>query len=183
MHMLAALWQLVVDLLGAADPGALHLRAQAASQLADLQFFREINSFLTGEINVFRDNLLGRTVSLIGGAVMALVTLWIMVQGYRIAVGRSRDSMMELVMRSMRAAIELSVSPARSSSVVVVYVVSWSGWFLTSIGYHRQWDTFHPGEGIQWLPAVLLTALLASILVFLIVRAVPGSSRVRSRVR
>ncbi|PRY58080.1 dolichyl-phosphate-mannose-protein mannosyltransferase [Knoellia remsis] len=37
----------------------------------------------------------------------------------------------------------------------VVYVVSWTGWFLTDRGYHRQWDTFNPGQGIQWLPPVL----------------------------
>ena len=47
------------------------------------------------------------------------------------------------------AAVQLVVTSA------VVYVVSWSGWFASSKGYHRQWDTFHPGEGIQWLPAVL----------------------------
>ena len=30
----------------------------------------------------------------------------------------------------------------------VVYVVSWSGWFASTNGYHRQWHTFHPGEGV-----------------------------------
>ncbi len=38
---------------------------------------------------------------------------------------------------------------------IVVYLASWTGWFVTSIGYHRQWHTFHPGEGAQWLPPVL----------------------------
>ncbi len=115
MHMIAALWQLVIEVLRAAAPGAMHLRVQAASQVADLLFFREINSFLTGEINVFRDNLLGRTVSLIGGAVMALVTLWIMVQGYRIAVGQSRDSMMELLARSLRVTLVVGVATAAAA--------------------------------------------------------------------
>ena len=44
---------------------------------------------------------------------------------------------------------------AMVGTTVVVYVLSWTGWFLTSNGYHRQWNTFHPGEGPQWLPAVL----------------------------
>ena len=44
---------------------------------------------------------------------------------------------------------------AMVGTAVVVYTLSWSGWFLTSIGYHRQWNTFHPGEGVQWLPPVL----------------------------
>ena len=44
---------------------------------------------------------------------------------------------------------------AMVGTAAVVYTASWSGWFLTSIGYHRQWHTFHPGEGVQWLPPVL----------------------------
>ncbi|MGB7819524.1 MAG: phospholipid carrier-dependent glycosyltransferase [Ornithinibacter sp.] len=37
----------------------------------------------------------------------------------------------------------------------VVYTVSWTGWFLSSNGYHRHWDVYNPGEGVQWLPPVL----------------------------
>ena len=44
---------------------------------------------------------------------------------------------------------------AMVGTAAVAYTLSWSGWFLTSIGYHRQWHTFHPGEGVQWLPPVL----------------------------
>ena len=87
----------------------------AANQLSDLLFFREINSFLTGEIDVFRDNLLGRTVSLLGGAVMAVVTLWILIEGYRIAVGHSRDSMMALVMRALRVTLIVGVATAAAA--------------------------------------------------------------------
>jgi type IV secretion system protein VirB6 len=87
----------------------------AANQLSDLLFFREINSFLTGEIDVFRDNLLGRTVSLLGGAVMAVVTLWILIEGYRIAVGHSRDSMMALVTRALRVTVIVGVATAAAA--------------------------------------------------------------------
>src|SRR6188472_4358289 len=90
--------------------GALPTMTVAANPLSDLLFFREINSFLTGEIDVFRDNLLGRTVSLLGGAVMAVVTLWIMIEGYRIAVGHSRDSMMVLVTRALRVTVIVGVA-------------------------------------------------------------------------
>ena len=44
---------------------------------------------------------------------------------------------------------------AMVGTAALVYTVSWSGWFLTSTGYHRQWHTYHPGEGVQWLPPVL----------------------------
>jgi type IV secretion system protein VirB6 len=87
----------------------------AANQLSDLLFFREINSFLTGEIDVFRNNLLGRTVSLLGGAVMAVVTLWILIEGYRIAVGHSRDSMMALVTRALRVTLIVGIATAAAA--------------------------------------------------------------------
>ena len=91
------------------------LHAQVASELSDLLFFREINRFLTGEIDVFRDNLLGRTVRFVGGAVMALMTLWIMLQGYRIALGRSQDSMIGLVTRSLRATLIVGIATAAAA--------------------------------------------------------------------
>jgi type IV secretion system protein VirB6 len=121
MQTLAALMQLVLEALRASGSTVIHLRVQAASQVGDLLFFREINSFLTGEIDVFRDNLLGRTVSLIGGAVMALVTLWIMVQGYRIAVGQSRDSLMDLVLRSLRVTLVVGLATTAAAGGGAMY--------------------------------------------------------------
>ncbi|NHA67612.1 dolichyl-phosphate-mannose--protein mannosyltransferase [Phycicoccus flavus] len=36
-----------------------------------------------------------------------------------------------------------------------VYLVSWTGWFLSDTGYNRQWAQDNPGEGVQWLPPAL----------------------------
>ncbi len=44
---------------------------------------------------------------------------------------------------------------AMVGTAFVTYAVSWTGWFVTQNGYHRRWHTFHPGEGITWLPPVL----------------------------
>lgn len=95
--------------------------AHAAVAVPDLLFFREINNFLTGEIEVFRNNLLGRTTSLIGGAALSLLTLWIMLQGYRIATGQSRDSMMALVTHSLRAALIVGLATAAAAGGGSVY--------------------------------------------------------------
>ena len=104
--LLQALQQVIGSLLraGLLD-GNWFLGAHVAAGVPDLLFFREINNFLTGEIEVFCNNLLGRTASLIGGAALSLLTLWIMLQGYRIVTGQSRDSMMALVTHSLRAAL------------------------------------------------------------------------------
>ena len=38
---------------------------------------------------------------------------------------------------------------------LVTYVITWSGWLVTSGGYDRHWAEQHPGEGVQWLPPAL----------------------------
>ena len=114
MHPVAVALHLLVGFLRA--PGAMGwFGLHVSTEVSDLLFFREINGYLTGEIDVFRDNLLGRTVSFIGAAVMALVTLWIMIQGYRIAVGQSRDSMMALVVHALRVVVIVGIATAAAA--------------------------------------------------------------------
>lgn len=78
--------------------------------LSELLFFREINSFLTHEIGVFQSNLFERVVNVLGVAAVSLLTLWIVIQGYRIVIGQSRDSMMALVTNSLRATLIVGVA-------------------------------------------------------------------------
>jgi type IV secretion system protein VirB6 len=73
------------------------------SDTSNLFFFREINEFLKGEIDEFGINLLGRTMSWVGSIALTLMTLWIMIQGYRIATRQSREPMMALVTNSLRS--------------------------------------------------------------------------------
>jgi type IV secretion system protein VirB6 len=80
------------------------------SDASNLFFFNEINQFLKEEIDEFGIRLLGRTMSWMGGIVLSLMTLWIMIQGYRIATGQSRDSMMALVTNSLRAVLIIGVA-------------------------------------------------------------------------
>jgi type IV secretion system protein VirB6 len=115
MDMLGLTVQLAGHLLEGLRPGAGFRSAHAAAGVSDLSFFREINGFLTGEIEVFRDNLLGRTASLLGATALSLMTLWIMIQGYRIAIGHSRDSMMGLVTNSLRAVLIVGVATAAAA--------------------------------------------------------------------
>jgi type IV secretion system protein VirB6 len=121
MDMLGVPLQLVGQLISGLRSGVGFPTAHAAAEVSDLLFFREINSFLTGEIEVFRDNLLGRTASLLGAAALSLLTLWIMIQGYRIAVGQSRDSMMGLVTHSLRAVLIVGLATAAAATGGSVY--------------------------------------------------------------
>lgn len=89
--------------------GSTLLRMMLGS-LSDLLFFREINSFLTHEIAVFQSNLFERVVNVLGVGAVSLLTIWIIIQGYRIVTGQSRESMMVLVTNSLRATLIVGIA-------------------------------------------------------------------------
>ncbi|TZF91483.1 type IV secretion system protein [Cognatilysobacter lacus] len=78
--------------------------------MGDFVFFRLILSYLREEIQKFGIELMGRAMSWVGMIALTLLTLWILVQGFRIVTGQSRDSMMALVMNSLKATLILSVA-------------------------------------------------------------------------
>lgn len=78
--------------------------------IAQWAFFKLIFEFLDEEVAVFRDNMLGETLSWVSGVSLILLAMWIMFQGYRIVTGQSRDSMMLLVTNSLRSVLILSVA-------------------------------------------------------------------------
>lgn len=95
----------IVTQLSGADNSLQTLKELTSSALgsSNLLFFKLINDFLDAEIREFGINLLGRTMAWVGSVALTLMTIWIMIQGYRIATGQSRDSMMALVTNSLRA--------------------------------------------------------------------------------
>ncbi|HEX7815547.1 type IV secretion system protein [Dyella sp.] len=81
-------------------------------------FFATINDFLRKEIDIFQWSLLQRITLMIGSAALILLTLWILIQGYRIVTGQSREPMMGLVVGALRGGliIGLATSMAAGSS-------------------------------------------------------------------
>ncbi|MCL1552851.1 type IV secretion system protein [Xanthomonas nasturtii] len=69
-------------------------------------------------MDIFQWTLLQRTSALIGIVSLTVLTLWVMVQGYRIVTGQSREAAMGLVVTALRAAliIGLATSMAEGSS-------------------------------------------------------------------
>lgn len=78
--------------------------------LGDFVFFRLILDYLRNEIESFGIEMLGRVMEWVGGLALTLMIMWIMIQGFRIVTGRSRESMMLLVMNSLRATLILTVA-------------------------------------------------------------------------
>lgn len=78
--------------------------------IGDFVFYRLILDYLRKQIHTFGIDLMGRAMSWVGMIALTLLTLWILVQGFRIVTGQSRDSMMALVMNSLKATLILSVA-------------------------------------------------------------------------
>ncbi|MDR6935019.1 type IV secretion system protein [Luteibacter sp. 3190] len=75
------------------------------SNLADYVYFRLIYKFLIAQIDKFSTGLLERAMAWASFAALTLVTLWILIQGFRIATGRSRESLMVTVIELGRVAV------------------------------------------------------------------------------
>ncbi len=95
--------------------------AQSQSGLPNMVFFHEINSFLNDEIQEYADHLLGRVAALVGAVALVLMTLWIMIQGYRITTGQSREPMMALVVNSLKAILIVGLATGVAAGAGSLY--------------------------------------------------------------
>jgi type IV secretion system protein VirB6 len=84
--------------------------ASPLDNIGQFVFFQEINSFLRDEIDYFQWNLLLQTTVRVGAFALVLMSLWITIQGYRIATGRSQMHMMGLVVDSLRNVLIVSIA-------------------------------------------------------------------------
>lgn len=84
--------------------------ARADVSAGDFLFFRTILNYLDAEINNFGFDLMGRMMGWVGFIALTALTLWVTIQGYRIATGQSRDSLMVLVVNAARAALIVTVA-------------------------------------------------------------------------
>ena len=73
-----------------------------------------IYKWLSDQINQFGMNLMASLMSWASGIALVLVTLWIMIQGYRMITGQSRDSMMAMVNNMARIVIIVTAATTMS---------------------------------------------------------------------
>lgn len=94
----------------------------ATAGLPNFVFFHEIHSFIDDElIHEYLPNLGQRVVRVLGGVGVLLLTLWIMVQGFRIVTGQSRESMMALVVSALRATFIVGIALGLGAAFGPIY--------------------------------------------------------------
>jgi type IV secretion system protein VirB6 len=89
--------------------------------VAQWAFFKLIFEHMDDEVETFRDNLLGETMAWVGSVALILLTIWILWQGYQIMSGRSRESLMTLVVSSLRSVLIVSAATAMAFGTSDLY--------------------------------------------------------------
>ena len=84
------------------------------SGLGDFAFYKLIDGYFSHEIDAFGLQLMGRMMAWASSIVLTLVTLWVLLAGYRIVTGQSREPMMALVVNAMRVAVIVSAATGMS---------------------------------------------------------------------
>ena len=82
--------------------------------IGDFVYFKLVYDYLEDKISEFGMDLMGRAMAWASGIALVLVTLWIMIQGYRILTGQSRESMMAMVTHMTRVVIIVTAATTMS---------------------------------------------------------------------
>ncbi|QWF15275.1 type IV secretion system protein [Lysobacter capsici] len=108
-----------------AIPGAL--AATGFEQIGEWAFFKLIFEFIDNEIAVLQDNMLTRMAFWIGSVGATLMTFWIIFNGFRILTGQSRDSMMGLVVTTLRSTLIIVAASTLTLGNANIYSLLTSG--------------------------------------------------------
>ncbi|WP_241236641.1 type IV secretion system protein [Xanthomonas sp. BRIP62415] len=80
------------------------------SSVGDFVFYRQIMSYLTNRISDFEAGLLGRFTLWVSGVAMIVLTIWVMIQGFNMITGRSRESMAAFIVTMCKSALIVTIA-------------------------------------------------------------------------
>ncbi|XUP37848.1 type IV secretion system protein (plasmid) [Xanthomonas axonopodis pv. vasculorum] len=97
------------------------LQPLADANLGDFVFFKLINDYFSNEIQAFGLALMGRAMRWVSTIALTVTTLWVMILGYRIATGQSRENAMATMIKAGKVAIIISVASALGGNGAMVH--------------------------------------------------------------
>jgi type IV secretion system protein VirB6 len=77
-------------------------------------FFTLIYTWVTSHINSFATELMGRVTAWVSGLALVIVTLWILMTGYRVITGQMREPLIAVVTQMARIVVIISVATSAS---------------------------------------------------------------------
>lgn len=91
------------------------------SNIADFVYFALVYEFLQDAIQSIMANMMGHTMKWVSLMSLVLVTLWVLMQGYRILTGQTREPIIQIVMNTARVVV---IMTAASTMSVMGYQIS-----------------------------------------------------------
>jgi len=90
--------------------GWLQPKASVIGDFGDFVFFQYVLDRLEHDIRMFGEGVIGRVMQLVQWAALSLMTIWVMMQGYRVVTGQMREPLMQLMVNSLRAVLIVTVA-------------------------------------------------------------------------
>ncbi|AOY69144.1 type IV secretion system protein [Xanthomonas euvesicatoria pv. euvesicatoria] len=82
------------------------------ANLGDFVFFKLVNDYSSNEIQDFGLELMRRTMRWVSTIALTVTTLWVLILGYRIATGQSRESAMATMIKAAKVSLIISIASA-----------------------------------------------------------------------
>ncbi|CEM57015.1 VirB6 protein [Xanthomonas campestris pv. campestris] len=87
----------------------------------DFIFFKLVNDYFSNEIQKFGLELMRNSMRWVSTIALAVTTLWVMILGYRIATGQSRESAMATMIKAGKVAIIISIASALGANGAMLH--------------------------------------------------------------
>ncbi|MEA9556538.1 type IV secretion system protein [Xanthomonas nasturtii] len=97
------------------------LQPLADATLGDFVFFKLVNDYFNQEIQEFGMELMGRAMKWVSTIALTVTTLWILILGYRIATGQSRESAMATMIKAAKVAVIISLASALGANGAMLH--------------------------------------------------------------
>ncbi len=88
------------------------LQPMADMNIGDFVFFKLVNNYFTNEINKFGLEVMNRAMTWVSAIALTATTLWVLLMGYRIATGQSRESAMTTMTKAAKIGIIVTIASA-----------------------------------------------------------------------
>lgn len=88
------------------------LQPMADINIGDFVFFKLVNNYFTNEIDKFGLAVMGRAMTWVSAIALTATTLWVLLLGYRIATGQSRESAMTTMIKATKIVIIVAIASA-----------------------------------------------------------------------
>ncbi|MCC8444929.1 type IV secretion system protein [Xanthomonas translucens] len=88
------------------------LQPMADMNIGDFVFFKLVNNYFTNEIDKFGLEVMGRAMKWVSAIALTATTLWVLLLGYRIATGQSRESVLTTMTKAAKIVIIVTFASA-----------------------------------------------------------------------